>query len=76
MMYVMCFLIVYKNLFAKFIQGFPYWGMGVSSTNQKFAHSPPSHQIFIPSHQKSIQSNKKIKTSFLAVVIPPAAFLF
>ena len=30
-------------------------------TNQKFAHSPPSHQTFIPSHQKSSQPNKKIK---------------
>ena len=40
---------------------------GVPPTNQKFAHPPPPHQIFIPSHQKSSQSNKKIKTSFLAV---------
>ena len=34
-------------------------GMGEFPTNQKFAHSHPPHQIFIPSHQKSIQHNKK-----------------
>ena len=44
---------------------------------QKFAHSPPTHQIFIPSYQKSIQLNKKLKTSFLVVVTAPAVpFLF
>ena len=64
------------SLMAKFIQGFPYWGVGESPTNQQFAHSPPPHQIFIPSHQKSIQPNKKIKMSFLAVVIAPVPFLF
>ena len=74
---VRSFFIVYKNLLAKFIQGFPYWGDGgVRPNNQKFTQSTPPHQIFIPSHQKSIQSNKKIKTSFLAVVIAPVPFLF
>ena len=60
------------------MQGFPYWGDGVfPPTKQKFAHSPSTHQIFIPSHQKSIQLNKKLKTSFLVVVIAPAVpFLF
>ena len=51
-------------------------GWGSPPTNQKFGHSPPPHQIFIPSHQKSIQANKRIKTSFLAVVIAPVPFLF
>ena len=68
-----------KNLLAKFIQDFLYWcGEGVLGsppTNQKFSHSPPPHQIFIPSLQKSIQPNKKIKTSFLAVVIASVPFL-
>ena len=59
-----------------FIQSFTYWGMGKSPPTKKIAHSPTPHQIFIASHQKPIQSNKKIKTSFLAVVIAPVAFLF
>ena len=50
-------------------------GWGSPPTNQKFAHSPPPNQIFIPSHQKSIQPNKKI-TSLLAIVIAPVPFLF
>ena len=70
------FFIVYENLLAKFIQGFPCWGAGESPNQQKFADLPRSHQIFIPFHQKSIQSNKKIKTSFLTVVIAPVPFLF
>ena len=63
---------------AKFIQGCPYWGEGWGSppTNQKFGHSPSPRQILIPSHQKSIRPNKRIKTSFLAVVIAPVPFLF
>ena len=54
---------------SKFIHCFPYWGDGgvPPPTNQKFSHSPPPHQICVPSHQKSSQPNKKIKTSFLAV---------
>ena len=51
-------------------------GMGESPTNQKFAHSPPPHQTFLPSHQNSIQPNKNIKTSIFAVVIAPVPFLF
>ena len=50
------------------------WGWGSPTTNQKFAHSPPPHQILIPSHQKLIHPNKKIKMSFLAVVIAPVPF--
>ena len=45
-------------------------------TNQKFAHSALSYQIFILSHQKSVQPNKKRKTSFLPVSIAPVPFLF
>ena len=59
------------------MQGFPYWGNGgVPPTNQKFAHLPPPHQIFIPSHQKLIQPNEKIKTLLLVVVIAAVPFLF
>ena len=53
------FFIVYKNLLAKFIQGFPYWRggeMGESSHQPKictFTPSPPNY-ILILSHQKSI----------------------
>ena len=53
---------------------FPTGGMGESPHQTNSAHLP--HQIFIPSHQKSIQPNKKIKTSFLVVVIAPIPFLF
>ena len=49
---------------------------GSRPTNQKLAHSPPPHKIFISSHQKSIQPNKKRKTSFLALAIAPVPFLF
>ena len=39
---------------------------------------PPSKNLLIypTPHQKSIQPNKKMKTSFLAVVIAPVPFLF
>ena len=40
---------------------------------------PPAKNLLIPPsapHQKSIQHNKKIKTSFLVVVIPPVPFSF
>ena len=49
-------------------------GVGPPTTKNLLIHPPP-HQIFIPSHQKSIEPNKKIKTSFLAIVIAPVAFL-
>ena len=50
--------------------------MGEFTTKQKFTHSSHPHQICIPSHQKSIQPNKIIKASALAVVIAPVPFLF
>ena len=54
------------------------WGGGWESphTNQKIAYLPFHHQIFIPSNQKSIQFNKKLKPSVLAVVIALVPFLF
>ena len=55
---------------------FPTGGWGSPPTNKKFAHLPPPHQIFIPSHQKLIQPNEKIKTLFLVVVIAAVPFLF
>ena len=64
-----------KTYWQSFYRVFPTMGMGSPHFNQKFAHSPPPHQILILSHQKSIQPNKKIKT-FLAVVIVPVPFLF
>ena len=54
---------------------FPTGGWWSPTTNQKFTHLPTPHQIFIPSHQKPMQPNKKIKISFLAVVIAPVPFL-
>ena len=52
------------------------WGAGVGPpTTKNLLIHPPPHQIFIPSYQKSIEPNKKIKTSFLAIVIAPVAFL-
>ena len=53
------FFIVYENLLVRFVQDFLYWGDGgVLSNNNKFGHLPTPHQIFIPSHRKSIQPNK------------------
>ena len=50
------------------------WG-GVPPTSQKFAHSPP---LLLSPTTLSPQFNpiKKIKASFLAVVIAPEPFLF
>ena len=36
------FFIVYKNLLAKFMQGFPYWGMGGQPKICSFNPSPPN----------------------------------
>ena len=49
-----------KNCWQSLYRVFPIGGMDESPpTNQKCAHSPPPHQIFVPSHQKSSQPNKK-----------------
>ena len=64
MMYVMCTELLHciRKPVGKVYTGFPQLeGWESPPTNQKFAHWPPSHQIFIPSHQKSIQPNKKNK---------------
>ena len=61
------FSLYIKTCWQSLYRVFPTGGMGSPLFNQKFAHSPPPHQIFISSHQKSSQPNKKIKTSFLAV---------
>ena len=73
-MYNMYIIYIYINRFFPF----PTGGMGaVPRTSQKFTHSPtlPTKFLF-PPVQKSIQPNKKTKTSFLAVVIAPVPFWF
>ena len=65
-----------KTCWKSLYRVFPIWGIGEFTTKQKFAHSPHPHQICIPSHQKSIQPNKIIKTLVLTVVIAPVPFLF
>ena len=70
------FSLYMKTCWQSLYRVFPAGGRGSPPTNKKFADLPRSHQIFIPFHQKSIQSNKKIKTSFLTVVISPVPFLF
>ena len=66
-----------KNCWQSLYRVFPIGGMDESPpTNQKCAHSPPPHQIFVPSHQKSSQPNKKIKTSFLAVASDCSCTIF
>ena len=68
---------LYKKTCLQSLYGvFPTGGMGESPTNQKFAHSPPPHHIFISSHQKSIQTNENIRMAFLDVVIAPVPFFF
>ena len=80
LIYVITYIYIYIYIYIWFIyiQVFPYWGDGGSPPIQPQICSfpPPPHQIFIPSHQKTIQPNKKIKRSFLAVVIAPVPFLF
>ena len=68
---VRSFFILYKNLLAKFMQGFPYWGMGESSLQQKIC----SFKFLFPPTKSQFKLIKKIKT-FLAVVIVPVPFLF
>ena len=51
-------------------------GWGSPPIRHKYAHSAPPHQSLILSPQKSIQPNKKIKTSFLDVVIAPVYTIF
>ena len=65
-----------KTCWQSLYKVFPTGRMGESPTNQIFALLPPPHQTVIPSHQKSIQRNEKIKTSFLAVAIAPLPFFF
>ena len=56
---------------------FPTGGMGGVPPPAKNLLIPllPTKFLF-PPHQKSIQPNKKIKTSFLAVAIAPVPILF
>ena len=67
------------------IQVFPYWGNGGNThppptpsphTSQKLALFLLSTKFLLPLQQKSIQPDKKIKTSFSAVFIAPLPFLF
>ena len=55
------FSLYIKTCWQSLYRVFPTRGMGESLTNQKFAHSPPPHQILILSRQKSCQPNKKNK---------------
>ena len=69
-----------KDIFLK-QHDFLYWGDGESPLNQPkiwsfLPHPPLPTKFLFPPHQKSIQPNKKIKTSLLAVVIAPVPFLF
>ena len=70
------FSLYIKTCWQSLYRVFPTGGWGSPSTNKKFAHLLPPHQIFIPSYQKLIQPNEKIKTLFLVVVIAPVPFLF
>ena len=72
-MYVMCTDLLHciEKPVGKVYTGFSLlegWGSPPTTKKKKFAHSPPPHQIFISSHQKSIQSNEKIKGSFSCTI--------
>ena len=58
------FNIVYKNILAKFIQGFPYWGNGeVSPPTKNFLiHSLPTKFLFPPTKSQfnPIKKNKNV----------------
>ena len=58
------FSLYIKTYWKSLYRVFPYGGWGSPPTNHEFAHSPPPHQILIPSHQKSIQPNKKNHANF------------
>ena len=47
---------LYIKHVGKVYTGFSLLGWGSPTTNQKFAHSPPPHQIFIPFDQNIIFS--------------------
>ena len=56
---------------------FPTGAMGESPPPAKhLLILPLPTNVLFPPHQKSIQPNRKMKTSFLAVVIAPVPFLF
>ena len=70
------FSLYIKTCWQSLYRVFPIEGMGESHNQPKICSFTPSPPNFFPSHQKSIQPNKKIKTSFLAVAIAPVPFLF
>ena len=55
------FFIVYKNLFAKFIQSFPYWGDGglPTATKHLLIHPSPPNFCFLPPKVNSTQEKNK-----------------
>ena len=70
------FFILYKNLLAKFIKGFPYWGDGgvPHSSKNLLIDSLPTKFLFPPT--KSQFNLIKKWENILAVVIVPVPFLF
>ena len=61
------FLIVYKNLLAKFTQGFPYWGDGeVPPPTKNLLIQPLPTRFLFPPTKSQVNPIKKLKTSFLA----------
>ena len=64
-----------KSSWQSLYRVFPTGG-GVPPPTKNLLIHPLPNEIFILSHQKSIQPNKIIKTSFLAVVIALVPFLF
>ena len=66
---------LYKNLLAKFIQDFPYWRDGGVPQPTKNLLIHPLHTKFLfPPTKSQFNPIKKIKASFLAVVIAPVPF--
>ena len=78
MMYVMCTELLYiKKPVCKVYTGFSLLGgWGSPPPTKNLPIHPPPHHIFISSHQKSMQTNKKIRMEFLDVVIAPVPFFF
>ena len=78
--YIYIFIYIYIYLYiAIYIQGFPCWGdEGSPHYQPKICSFPLATKFVFPPHQKSVQPNKKMKLSFLAVPVltAPVPFLF
>ena len=74
------YIYIFIDIFMYIILGGWWDSPSPAANNFLIPHPLPSlpflTKFLFPSHQKLIQLNKKIKMSFLAVVVAPVPFLF